>query len=577
MGSWLIYDVADGRAGGGGSSSSGDGGEIGLLIDIIIWVMRVLPFPLNVIVSLGVVAAFFYYRKKFSQSSLVLTDIPENMSGPSAPISYATLKPEGDQFKEAAFLQKVSKAFTEVQEAWAAGDLGPSRPYISDAVYQRFASQQKMMAQLKQKNILGEVRIQSAKIVSYEQEGDYDIITVGFRVSMKDRFESSLDRRLNVNCDGEFIEYWSFLRTQGITTKDMYYSQACPQCSAPLPEAMGEFSKCEACNTLLNTGAYDWVLAEITQARDWASRSKINQAKNIVASLYQRDERFSLQGVEDKASNAYLQILCAKALDATDGVKRFVSDEFMKSMVPDSILYNRLYLNSVTVIGTTSYQGLDHLFIRIQSSYQRVDVDGQTVNILDPFLETKTEVMVMTRDSKVTIPKGSVYAKECPGCGGTLKSTTDVNCPYCQTVVNSTKYDWIVASIMSADEFRAFMDQQNAKVAAAAQKQMDDRMTYRDYALNNVLIVIGADGVFDQREVAYVKKVAGEWGFPKDRLAGLIQEAQAHRLSLKQPQNEKHRQKMLKLMTKAAMADGGMSQEEKAILEQMNTPFRDAA
>ena len=70
---------------------------------------------------------------------------------------------------------------------------------------------------------------------------------------------------------------------------------------------MGEVSKCPACGTLTNSGEYDWVLSEITQADDYVSSNhKLKLSKtlsNEIERIASEDEDFSVQLIEDKASN----------------------------------------------------------------------------------------------------------------------------------------------------------------------------------------------------------------------------------------------------------------------------------
>jgi len=62
--------------------------------------------------------------------------------------------------------------------------------------------------------------------------------------------------------------------------------------------------------------------------------------------LYVRDPHFSVQLMEDKASNAITQILIAEALNDPKRIRRFSSDEFYNQFEPkEKLVFHRFYLN----------------------------------------------------------------------------------------------------------------------------------------------------------------------------------------------------------------------------------------
>jgi hypothetical protein len=85
-----------------------------------------------------------------------------------------------------------------------------------------------------------------------------------------------------------------------------------------LPADGGETAKCPYCSTITYLGDYDWILAEITQPDDYYnSNAKYEKqgkfSKKIRAQMDEKQD-FSLQLLEDKASNGYMQIMTALML-----------------------------------------------------------------------------------------------------------------------------------------------------------------------------------------------------------------------------------------------------------------------
>jgi|GEM_PF-6718939 len=72
-------------------------------------------------------------------------------------------------------------------------------------------------------------------------------------------------------------------------------------------------------------------------------------------------------------------------------------------------------------------------------------------------LRTQPYVLILKRQKEVILPPGKIYAHQCPNCGGPLEDTTDITCPYCRATLNSPKYEWIVYSILTPEEYEIFL------------------------------------------------------------------------------------------------------------------------
>jgi tellurite resistance protein len=96
---------------------------------------------------------------------------------------------------------------------------------------------------------------------------------------------------------------------------------------------------------------------------------------------------------------------------------------------------------------------------------------------------------------------------------------------------------------------------------------LDPIFKVRDYALNNVMMVIAADGIFKEEEVDFTKKLAKKLGYDNDKLAGMYDLAKNNQLTIRLPENRKGALKVYEMMLKAAAADGTISAEERLILD----------
>lgn len=576
------------RAGGGGDfSGGGDGGGEGLgtLIYILIRVIIELPFPANVIVGGGITVGFIIVsrmsQKKIKEQTIF------NQLPTGEPIrkvkGYERFIAANPDFDEELFKQAVRQTFVKVQKSWENQNVSEIRRFISDGVYQRFNTQFKMMSLLKQKNIITDINVKNVYIDRVESDGPYDIVHTAIHAAVHDRFINELDSSLNTGGYEEFVEYWSFLKKRGTPRKDMYFTYDCPNCGSPLPTDMGELSQCPSCNTITNSGEYDWVLSEITQADDYITANprlaKSPSLTEKIRTLVDENEDFAVQLIEDKASNGYLQILTAQSLNDPTIMRRFVSDEYFAKFGTqenrERIAYNRLYLNDVTLIAVSDDESKYILSIAVKSSFQRVRLFQKSLEKIDSVVISKTEVMLIGRDKNFARAKGSIYAHQCASCGAPVENSLDVHCAYCGNALNSTKSEWIVIDILTPAQYEEYMNNNSADFSYQKDlKLLDKLMDVRDFAFNNVMVIMAADGIFQNEEREFALKLARKWGYNPNKLYPFFQMAQSGQLRLRMPENPSKIAKIYRLMEKAAMADSTITNEERTVLNQIKIHYR---
>ena len=423
------------------------------------------------------------------------------------------------------------------------------------------------------------IEIDNIWIDKIESDGDFDIIHAGISAYANDIFKSELSRSLNTDVSEDFIEYWSFIRKKSSKNKDLYGTVECPNCKAPLDGKNSDVVKCTFCGTLLNNGEYDWILSEITQANDYAASRTSQRKLDHVASEITKNAfagESSVQLLEDKASNAYLQIVSALATGTTDKVRRFISESFKTKLktqkTNDTIAYNRLFLNDVSLVGAGQTETDNLLYISIRSSFQRIKVlDKKRISKIDPFVVSKTEVLIFKKAMDAGKPKGSLYAGSCPACGAAVEDEFAAKCSYCGTIYSRGSLDWVVEDIISMEEYAGISSK--TMTSSVKSSVIDGVYDIRDYALNNIMMIIAADGVFDTRERELAEAAAKRFGYKTTIIGPLFKQAASGRLSIKMPEDRKKREKIYNLMFKAAMADNDLSSDESRLLDEVKKVY----
>ncbi len=563
-----------GGGGGGGGSSDHDGGG---LILLVYYILALIPFPWN-FVTLGVIIILYYLTRKKVKTFSGLNKIASFDSVDQSPAEIpAEFIQRNSDFDEAKFYGKVNTAFLEIQDAWMKQDLSKVRKWISDGVWQRFNTQFITMKALGQKNLMDEIKIKKMIISDVQQDGNYDIIDVGIHFTMIDNFVTDKYPQLSTEGYLENVEYWSFIRKTGIPENDIFHSQNCPSCGAQLPANMGEVGKCESCGVITTLGDYDWVLSEITQAADYINdNKKLDKNGSLTVKIREamkRDSNFSVQFMEDKASNAYMQIMSATVTKKPELMRRFVSNELFENLSNQiksnpPFVYNRLYLNNVTLMDYYQEKGKDNMVIAFKRTSQKVDISTGKLNLIEHAPYATNEMMVLSRDRGAGLPKGSLYAHSCPSCAGPIGDTLDTKCQYCGAELNSTKNEWIITQLMPANNYANYADGNDLQlITHAAVKDLDPLFKVRDYAINNVMLVVAADGIFSSEEIEFTKTLAKKLGYDNNKLAGLYDLAKNKQLTIRLPENRKGAMKVYEMMLKAAQSDGNISHEEQSILD----------
>ena len=239
-----------------------------------------------------------------------------------------------------------------------------------------------------------------------------------------------------------FIEYWSFIRRRDHKPgKDIYHSNLCPQCNAPLDPKMMADARCNYCGSYINNGEFDWVLSEITQENDYSQSAPAVLSADPSAA----DPTFSVQMLEDKASNAFTQILIASATGDAKALRRFSTDEefekLRSNIASEKTIFNRLFLNSVVTRQVSAENGMFSATVDIRYTFSQITngEDGGEM-VLD-------QTMTLVHRPSSNVAKGSIYANACPTCGAPQKDSLSHVCAYCGAIMNDITREWLVGDL----------------------------------------------------------------------------------------------------------------------------------
>jgi hypothetical protein len=127
-------------------------------------------------------------------------------------------------------------------------------------------------------------------------------------------------------------------------------------------------------------------------------------------------------------------------------------------------------------------------------------------------------------------------------------------------------------------EFRDHYKEQPPEVKKQSTKplNLDDLYTVKDYAFNNMMVVIGSDSVFSHQEREFAAKMAKKFGYRPEKIEELFLMARNGRLSIRMPDDPKMGEKIVRLMEKTAAADSHVTAGEKKLIDHVRENYVNA-
>ena len=224
-------------------------------------------------------------------------------------IQYDKIRALDPDFDVSQITARVEHAFFLIKQAWSAHDMASVRGFITDGIYQRYAIQFSIQQQHQRHRMLDELSIHSCELVGIEADKHFE--TLHFKVASRARH-----RTVKKDVAKPFhklpaftntVEYWTYIRLPGVKTRSQpgLLEGICPNCGSTL--LLSKFEQCQACNSLVTSGEYDWILAKITQEEEWRFQNAKRQVKGV-AEYQVVDGMFNLPVIEDRVSVVFWRL-----------------------------------------------------------------------------------------------------------------------------------------------------------------------------------------------------------------------------------------------------------------------------
>ncbi len=262
-----------------GDSGDGDDSALGFLVGLVVSLLFEHP-AIGLPLLAAVVIWYLIARRKNKRVNADGT--PKGLgdhverpapAGPQTPVGgdtatvAAQIQAIDPFFSADKFTAWVREVFLKLQQAWTERDWKKIRPFESEELFSLHNSQLDELIRTNKINVIERIGIKSCELVSFEEDGDKEVVKVSLRAVMRDYIIDAETRKVlesDPNKDWHMHYILSFNRKKGVKTQEGLSNKSttnCPNCGAPTE--ITSSGQCPYCGSVITTGEHDWVLTDI--------------------------------------------------------------------------------------------------------------------------------------------------------------------------------------------------------------------------------------------------------------------------------------------------------------------------
>jgi uncharacterized tellurite resistance protein B-like protein len=568
-----------GGGGGGGSGgfggSGGDGGIAEALI-YLCWRYPLIGYPLVAIIVASMI--FGGHEARERHVTRTIRRGRQKQSDRLREEALNAIRQRDPSFDLDQFLDRAGTAFRKIQSAWSEQNLSPVRAFVSDGIHERFSLQIGMQQAEGYRNAVEQVRIQSVEAVAVESSPAFDTIHVRIAASAVDyRVDLNSGKVLSGTKRSEsFVEFWSFHRRPGARTLSGSgcVEGNCPRCSAPLK--IVDRAECDACGAHVNSGEFDWVMAEITQDEEWVV-GHAEAAAPGVPELKQRDPAFSVQHIEDRVSVMFWRMRAAEFYRDASLAEPILLPEY-RDRVSDQLLDARSWrdpaVGRVELIDAIpgDERTPDRLRVNVRWSGTLIDRSGNGQRIVRS-QTIYTHVFTLLRNHGVrSVPQETFTSAGCFSCGAPARVNRSGDCVYCGAELTTGTHDWGLADVQPYTSVMAYGEEGEMRRRTIMDREgvfekgtVDNRLPL--IVMAQVMLI---DGHLHNKELRALQRLGAHRGMSPDEVQSIIRSAMngtAQKSRLPLPEDSRQAAAHLEQVVHAVLADGQLSRPEKRLLQ----------
>ncbi len=195
-----------------------------------------------------------------------------------------------------------------------------------------------------------------------------------------------------------------------------------------------------------------------TPAAGGAAMAGIASVPAELQKLKQKDPNFNEQAFKDYVENAFFKIQEAWETQNLEISRPYVTEKIMqrystqladlKSRGEKNILEN-IVIGHQQIVGIRSDAQYDYITVKLDASMSDYTTNAEGKKISgDKKIRPFTEFWTLLRKGTVkSDAKKGAQANSCPNCAAPLKLNATGKCEYCNAIVTTGDYDWVLSEI----------------------------------------------------------------------------------------------------------------------------------
>lgn len=472
------YSGGGGHGGGGGGYSGGgssNGGDIGALVELLYWIIRLtLEFPHIMVPILGIVAGFILYEK-WKQTRNRDWD-----SGPPVQlqrsVTLGAVRNNDANFSQVAFEDFVFRLYAAAHRSRHEATLLANAvgPYVSADARRDLTQRAPVGAQV-HGVVIGAIRTVRAEVpmTTWDKDGTVQ------RTRVTLEFEANL---ATTSATQFVVEVWTLVRNADVVSKPPSQARTfpCPNCGAPWATSNMGTQVCASCNQTVDNGRFDWVVESVSlrsiqdrpptlteEVPERGTELPTYRAPGVDAvwvALQRADSGLTDDGFQQRLNLIYGELNTAWTKNdlaparglLTDGLYDYLQywlDAYRAQGLRNVLENMRITHSTIAKVARDKFYdavtvriwatGKDHVIREPGGDHVR----GSKLRER-PYSEYWTLIRAAGRKGAPTTDR------RCSNCGAPLAITQSGECPYCNAHVTSGEFDWVLSKIEQDDSYR---------------------------------------------------------------------------------------------------------------------------